>query len=221
MNSQLLDIFKTHPKIKALFLTCPLHILETLEVQQFKAKSFQLFQEEVYDATYLIVSGQVKVYLLGPNGKSVVLAIYQPGMFIGEQEAILNCPYSASIINLTDIVVIKIENNIFRKWLKHDNNFATELIYNLSQQLFTLTKNTERFSLYTALEQIGQFLLHRQQSTRHQLKNEVNTSDRNINRVLKQLMTSGIISIHEGNIKVLDSKKLKEKLESEENRRGK
>lgn len=97
--------------------------------------------------------------MISTNGKSVVLDIYGSGMLIGEQEAIINKAYSASVLNITDVTLLKINNNDFRKWISCDNLFANKLLHNLSSQIYNLTQRTERYSLYSAMEQIISFLI--------------------------------------------------------------
>ena len=53
-----------------------------------------------------------------------MLDVYDAGMFLGEQEAIINRPYSASIINISPITVLAIRNADFVEWSQKDHRFA-------------------------------------------------------------------------------------------------
>ena len=209
---EILKIIENDDKLANLFKTCPLFILKRIKKYTYSAGKFNLMQERKYDYTYIIVSGQVKVYLISANGKSVVLDIYNSGMLIGEQEAIIDKPYSASIINITDVCLLRLKNEDFREWLACDNAFANKLIHNLSSQIHHLTRRTERYSLYSAIEQITKFLLNADikdnEITREQLTYEVDTSYRNINRILRKLVDLKVITVVEGNINILDKENL-------------
>ncbi|KRM60712.1 Crp family regulatory protein [Paucilactobacillus vaccinostercus DSM 20634] len=203
---------KSNDKVSKLFRTCPLEILDGIEVKNFDIGEFNLFQGNKYDDTYVLVSGKVKVYLISGGGKEVVLDVYDAGMLIGEQEAIIKTAYSASILNITRVVMLKINNRNFRKWIDLDHVFASNFIYNLSEQLYHLTKRTERYSLHSALEQTVTYLINELQTgdqiTRKQLEYEVDTSYRNINRILQILGQTDAIKVDRGNITILDHAKL-------------
>jgi CRP-like cAMP-binding protein len=203
---------KSNAKVSSLLKTCPLEIIDDIEVKNFSTGEFKLLQGNKYDDTYVLVSGKVKVYLISGGGKEVVLDVYDAGMLIGEQEAIIKTAYSASILNITPVVMLKINNRNFRKWIDLDHVFASKFIYNLSEQLYHLTKRTERYSLHSALEQTVAYLINELQTgdqiTRKQLEYEVDTSYRNINRILQILNQVDAIEVDRGNITILDHSKL-------------
>jgi len=196
------------PAVQQLLRTCPLHIVNDFQIEHYAVDDFQFLQGTQYDNTYILVEGKVKIYLMSAGGKAVALDIYEQGAFIGEQEALLDKPYSASVINLTPVTVLKIPNDQFKVWLKEDQYFSQELIYNLSMQIYTLTNRTERYSLHSALDQAISSLIwstrRNQVITRTNLLNEVDTSSRNLNRILKQLRDLDVIKINKSQIVVTD-----------------
>lgn len=219
MIDEVFTAVTSNSKVYELLKTVPLKTLEKMSVSHFETGEFKLSQDENYDITYILVQGQVKVYLSGNSGKSVVLDVYGPGMFLGEQEAIIDQPYSASVVNITPVTLLKLSNAEFREWTSRDHRFADNLIYNLSTQIYHLTKRMERYSLYSALQQVGLTLLQavdrHQLLTREQLTYEVDTSYRNINRVLKQLTELKVVRIDNSVIKVIDLQKLHQIIKSE------
>ena len=217
MVEDILKLIKNNYKMRELLSSCPLFILERMEKCNFPDGKFELFQGKKYDFTYIVVSGQIKIFLISTNGKSVVLDIYGSGMLIGEQEAIINKAYSASVLNITDVTLLKINNNDFRKWISCDNLFANKLLHNLSSQIYNLTQRTERYSLYSAMEQIISFLIKSYENnetiTREKLTYKVDTSYRNINRILKKLIDLKAIEINNGKIYILNKKLIERILE--------
>ncbi|WP_244858919.1 Crp/Fnr family transcriptional regulator [Limosilactobacillus antri] len=210
----------SNQRVRQLVKTAPLGIVERMQVQHFDTKQFLLQQGEQYQFTYLLVKGRVKVFLNSPSGKQVVLDVYDAGMFLGEQEAIINRPYSASIINISPITVLAIRNADFVEWSQTDHRFADQLISNLSEQIYHLTKRMERYSMHSALQQIGFFLLNcaadRVPITRERITYEVDTSYRNINRVLKRLADLDVIKIDHATIKITDYQTLRKIVETED-----
>lgn len=206
--------------VRQLVKTAPLNIIEQMDVKKFDTKQFILHQGESYQNTYLLVNGRVKVFLNSPSGKQVVLDVYDSGMFLGEQEAIINRPYSASIINISPITVLSIRNSDFVEWSHRDHRFADRLIHNLSEQIYHLTKRMERYSMHSALQQIGLFLLYCAHEhipiTWERITYEVDTSYRNINRVLKKLADINVIQINRSIIKITDFQTLQQIVETED-----
>lgn len=218
--NEVYEAINANDRVRLLMKTVPLNILERMQVKHFETKKFLLHQDESYDNTYLLVSGRVKVFLNSPNGKQVVLDVYDPGMFLGEQEAIIKRPYSASIINISPVTVLEIRNADFVEWSQKDHRFADRLISNLSEQIYHLTKRMERYSMHSALQQIGLFLLHCDNEkvpiTRERITYEVDTSYRNINRVLKRLADIAVIEITRSTIKITDRQTLQKIIETED-----
>ncbi|CAJ1229108.1 Nitric oxide responding transcriptional regulator Dnr (Crp/Fnr family) [Levilactobacillus zymae] len=214
------ETIQSNSKVYQLVKTAPLEILEKMTVKRYDTQEFKLAQGSQYPNTYILVAGEVKVYLAAETGKSVVLDIYQPGMFIGEQEAIVAQPYSASIVNISPVTLLQISNADFREWTMRDHRFANSLIYNLSEQIYHLTKRTERYSLYSTRQQIGFCLLtdltDQTYITREQVTYRVDTSLRNVNRVLKQLAELEIIEINKGRIRLINRQKLQQLIRIED-----
>lgn len=210
----------SNERVRQLVKTAPLNVVEQMDVKKFDTKQFILHQGESYQNTYLLVNGRVKVFLNSPSGKQVVLDVYDSGMFLGEQEAIINRPYSASIINISPITVLSIRNSDFVEWTQKDHRFADRLIHNLSEQIYHLTKRMERYSMHSALQQIGLFLLSCAHEhipiTREKITYEVDTSYRNINRVLKKLADINVIQINRSIIKITDLQTLQQIVETED-----
>ncbi|MGY3725195.1 cAMP-binding domain of CRP or a regulatory subunit of cAMP-dependent protein kinases [Granulicatella balaenopterae] len=201
-----------YPEIKEILSSCPLEILSQIEIVEFEKEKFNLYQDCQYNYTYIVLTGIVKVYLLSEKGNQVVLDIYRRGNFIGEQEAIINRPYSASLINTTDVTLLRLHNREFVKWLNSDQQLSTKFITNLCDQLYHLTKRTQRYSLQSAREQICACLLSyhskNKQVTRADILDEVDTSYRNLNRILKQLEELGIIKVGKIAIEIINLEKL-------------
>lgn len=208
MMNDLATLVAQEPVLQQLLRTCPLHIINAFQIEHYAVDEFQFDQGAQYDNTYILAAGKVKIYLMSAGGKAVALDIYEKGAFIGEQEALLDKPYSASVVNLTPVTVLRIPNEVFKIWLKEDQHFSQELIVNLSAQIYTLTNRTERYSLHSALDQAISYLIwatrRNQVVTRTNLLNEVDTSSRNLNRIIKQLRDLDVITVDKSQINVTD-----------------
>lgn len=213
-----LQLVHEHPSLEHLLQSASLAIIRAMEICQYEPGEFQLNQGSVYHDVYLIVTGQVKIYLNSPMGRSVTLEIYDAGMLIGEQEAVINQPYSASVVNLTPVTLLKIKQELFQTWIATDHQFATALITNLSQQIYQLTKRTKMYTLYSTMDQVGMLLLQAPVTGINKLVlcDQVDSSQRNLNRVLQKLTQLGIITLEQATVKVRDRQRLRQLIETEE-----
>ena len=61
-----------------------------------------LFEDDPGDALYVVLSGQVKVVLIGEDGREVILSMLKVGDFFGEMSLIDDQPRSAHVIAVDD-----------------------------------------------------------------------------------------------------------------------
>lgn len=109
-----------------LFHYCPYSILINMTLVEFSdVGSFYLAQEEKHEYIYILVSGEIEIYFESNHGNKVIFDTYnQAGDFIGEQEAVINQAYSASVTNRTPCLLLKMSNQNFLEWLRSDFYFA-------------------------------------------------------------------------------------------------
>ena len=157
--NELLALMDEHVALQKIFVTCPYNIFKQFEVVHLDAEELLLHQDKMYQYVYILVSGEVKIFLTAYNGRKIIIDNYQRcGLFIGEQEALIHKPYSASAINATPVTLIKMSNDCLIKWLHTDTRFALLFVTDLCKQVHHLTRQTNRFSLFNAKEQIIQVM---------------------------------------------------------------
>lgn len=160
---KLLSLIETNRTVGNLLKNCPYTILSKMVVAQFKPKKFLLNQGEYHDSVYIVINGEIRIFVSEENGREILLDIYREGNFIGEQEAFLNSPYSASIENITECLVIKMSNSDFIEWVHLDANCNQRLIKSLCEQMYELTNRTAKYSLSTVKEQVITTILELQE----------------------------------------------------------
>lgn len=208
----LLEVVKSNKKINHIFQNCPYKILSHMELVHVKAKKFSLIQGNCYDSVYIIVSGKLKIFVAEENGRQILLDIYKEGNFIGEQEAYLNAPYSASIESITDCLMIKIPNTYFLEWVRLDSHFNELLLQSLCEQMYELTNRAAKYSLATVKEQVIATIFDLYES--HQiiekklLVESVSATPRSVYRVLNELEQLSLIQVEPKIISILDEVKL-------------
>lgn len=217
----MITVTKNFPKVYALLKTCPLEILEEMELVRFAAKKFRLDQGESYQHVYLILNGNVKVFVMNHKGNQITLDIYEQGNFIGEHEAIINQPFSASLHSLTEVQLLKIPVKTFIKWMELDNAFCQRLTQSLCEQLYELTNRAAKYSLNDVRTQVVSTILSAYEQTnqlsieKKQILDSVSATSRSVYRTLQQLSEEQLIQIESETVRIASLEKLQQIIEEE------
>ncbi|CAM3363804.1 hypothetical protein STPL106120_06500 [Streptococcus pluranimalium] len=215
MKLLLLEQIIQYSKVAEMLANCPLTIINTIKLLEYReAGEFHLSQGSSYDYVYIILEGEFYISLIDQHSnRSVLLAVYnQSGMLIGEQEAILKVPYSATVRSTSPCKLLQISREDFNRWLRLDHDFSLYLLKNQCQQVYDLSGQVGYHTLYNAKEQIAQFLVKKYHSatiiTKQDVHKSVAISSRHTNRILLDLQKKGLIIIHNTRIEVIDLEKL-------------
>lgn len=209
---ELLTVVQSNQTINKMLQNCPYSILSKMDLIHIKARKFNLSQGEKHDFVYIIVNGNIKIFVSEENGRQILLDIYKEGNLIGEQEAFLKQPYSASIENTTDCLLIRVPNASFIEWVTIDSKFNGLLIQSLCEQMYELTNRAAKYSLSTVKEQVitTLFDLHRTDKVINKklLVESVSATPRSVYRVLSELESLKLISVESKIIIIIDENTL-------------
>ncbi len=94
-----------------------------------------LFEDGPGGALCLVAGGQVKVVLIGEDGREVILSVLGEGAFFGEMALLDDEPRSAHVIAMEDSVVLALRREDFRARLRASPGVAIALLKELSRRL--------------------------------------------------------------------------------------
>src|SRR3989442_2118021 len=94
-----------------------------------------LFEDDPGDALYVVATGQVKVVLIGEDGREVILSVLGEGDFFGEMSLIDEEPRSAHVIAMEDSNLLVIRREDFQSILQQSPGIAMGLLRELSRRL--------------------------------------------------------------------------------------
>ena len=77
-------------------------VADAAREKSYPRHSVILFEDDPGDALYVVAKGQVKVVLIGDDGREVILSVLGEGEFFGEMALLDDEPRSAHVIAMED-----------------------------------------------------------------------------------------------------------------------
>jgi len=93
------------------------------------------YADESGDIFCLIREGQVKVTMISPEGKEIILKILGPGDFFGEMALLDDEPRSATVAALNPLSTLSIAAFNFRSLLKSNASITYKVLVSLCQRV--------------------------------------------------------------------------------------
>lgn len=128
------------------------------EVLALPAEATIIKEGDPADSLFLILSGKVKVYLAGPNGKKFIVDVRRAGQYVGEM-MLDDKPRSASVRTIEPSELAVISRADFKALLLRNPEVALQLIRNLirmtrGQNVKTIEDVRTREQLHVYIEQL-------------------------------------------------------------------
>lgn len=181
-----------------------------------------IYQEGKYpNQLFYIKSGKVKTYKTSDTGKELTIDLYKEGDFLGYNALLENSKYNESAEALDDSELCSISKEDFQTLINSSpvvaQKFIQLLAKNVSEkvnQLLSLAYNSLRKRVANALIQLqdtyktsgtGNFSIH---ISRSDIANIAGTATESLIRTLSDFKAEGLIQINDGNISIIDNKKL-------------
>lgn len=199
-----------------------------LERQSYRKGQVILRQGEPGDSLYVILSGQVRIYTLSPDGYEVSVWICSKGDFFGEMALLTNQPRSANVEAMRRTEALRLHRHAFRSHLLSNPQAAIRIIETLSERLRRTTESVEGLVALNVNQRIARKLLElaahhgiRQADgilidldlSQEAMASLVGTTRESANRALSALREQGIVQIERVRILVTQPEAL-EKLSS-------
>jgi CRP-like cAMP-binding protein len=110
-------------------------LAEVSRERSYPKNSVILFEDDPGDALYMVVAGQVKVVLIGEDGREVILSVLREGDFFGEMALLDELPRSAHVIAMQDSNLLVLRREDFQRRLQETPTIAFGLMSELSRRL--------------------------------------------------------------------------------------
>lgn len=187
------------------------------KVKNYKKKTEIFSEGDTPLNVYFIKSGSVKLYKSHPDGKELIINIYQANDFFGFESIIEDNVYNESSVALLDTELIIIPKYDFITLLHSHPDISRGFVSLLckrvadqEKQLLHLAYNSVRQRTAEALLKVSQIKDTRDnvQVSREDLAKLVGTAAESVIRVLSDFKDEGLIVIESGKIKIVKPDKL-------------
>ncbi|HUP65823.1 MAG TPA: Crp/Fnr family transcriptional regulator [Thermoanaerobaculia bacterium] len=160
------------------------------------------------DVFCLIVNGRVKVTMISPEGKELILSTLGPGEFFGEMSLLDDEPRSATVTAIEPLELLTIWRNDLLQIMKDDFSITRKLVAELSKRLRRASRRIESLVTMDVYGRLARFLLElaRDQGrpldngyvavsrpTHQAIANTIGTSRETVSRLLHDLMEQKLL----------------------------
>jgi CRP/FNR family transcriptional regulator, anaerobic regulatory protein len=168
------------------------------------------------DAIALLLSGQVRVYKIGENGREITLYRFGTGeSCVLTANAILSRQSFPALATVeSDAEAIMIPAEVFRDWIDRFDPWRSFFFDLLAQRLATMLAVVDEVTFRRLDVRLARLLSQRGEFqnpiavTHHELASELGSSREVISRLLADFAEEGLIKMMRGEIEIVDSEAL-------------
>ncbi len=166
------------------------------------------------NALFILLTGRARVLTADSRGREVILAVLQPGDYVGEMSLIDNEPHSATVRAEIQTDMLILGRPEFARCLPENSSLSYAIMRGLVQRLRAADRQIESLalldvygrvarSLLDMAELIGETKIIRNKVSRQDLAKVVGASREMVSRVMKDLEERGMIETQENGSVIL------------------
>lgn len=187
------------------------------KIKNYKKKSEIFSEGDIPLNVYFIKSGSVKVFKSHPDGKELIISIYNAGDFFGFESILDGSSYTESSVALTDTEVIVIPKHDFVTLLQSHPDVSRGFVSLLCKRVADQEKQLLHLAYNSVRQRTAEALLKASRMknvndtihiSRDDLAKMVGTAAESVIRVLSDFKDEGLIHIESGKIKISKPDKL-------------
>ena len=199
------DVLKRVPLFNDLSEAEVSRFAEVTREREYPKNSVILFEDDPGDALYIVSTGQVKVVLIGEDGREVILSVLGDGDFFGEMSLIDDEPRSAHVIAMKDSQLLVLRRDDFQARLEEQPKIALKLLRVLVQRLRRADEKIGGLVLLDVNGRVAQLLLDLAEEsggpkitrrlTHHTIAQMIGSSRETVSRAMRELVERGTIDV--------------------------
>jgi CRP-like cAMP-binding protein len=178
--------------------------------RQYPKDTVVFFENEEGDFFFMIVTGRIKVTILGDDGREVILSILGPGDFFGEMALLDNEPRSATAIAIEDSELLSLHRHDFQTVLADNRSIMAALIKILAARIRRANHQISTLALLDVYGRVARVIVDMardegrrlkdgriafRRATHQEIANRIGTTRETVTRMLKDLERQGMLHI--------------------------
>jgi CRP-like cAMP-binding protein len=164
--------------------------------------------DESGDVFCLIKEGQVKVTMISPEGKEIILSMLGPGDFFGEMSLLDDEPRSATVVATEPLDLVTIYRKDFLQILSENFSITKKVLAELSSRLRHASNRIESLATMDVYGRLARFFLDLAKDsgkildngyvavtrpTHQAIANTIGTSRETVSRLIHDLMKQNLL----------------------------
>jgi CRP/FNR family cyclic AMP-dependent transcriptional regulator len=203
-----LDLIRRVPLFSLLTNDQAQSIADSVVKRRYRRGEIIVEHERKSNALFILLTGRARVLTSDSRGREVILAVLQPGDYVGEMSLIDNEPHSATVRAEVQTDMLVLGRAEFARCLPENSSLSYAILRGLVQRLRNADRQIESLalldvygrvarSLLDMAEQTGDILLIRNKVSRQDMAKIVGASREMVSRVMKDLEQRGVIQTQE------------------------
>jgi len=168
---------------------------------------------------HVVVMGQVKLYVLSPQGQEKVVELVGPGQSFGEAIMFTGRPYILNAQVLTETLLLTVSQQAVFGEIERDHRFALRMLAGLSRRLHGLIHDVEAYALQSGVQRVIGYLLRDVPEdeeahtvslavSKATIASRLSLTPEYFSRVLHELQEQGLIEVDGRDIRIVDAGRL-------------
>lgn len=164
--------------------------------------------DESGDVFCIIREGKVKITMISPEGKEIILTMMGPGEFFGEMALLEDQPRSATVVALEPLEVLTIWRSDFLQILADNFSITKKMLAEMSRRIRRMSLRIESLATMDVYGRLARFFLDLAQQqgkvldngyvavtrpTHQAIANMIGTSRETVSRLIHELMRQDLL----------------------------
>jgi CRP/FNR family transcriptional regulator, cyclic AMP receptor protein len=199
-----LDLIRRVPLFSMLTNDQAQSIADSVVKRRFRRGEIVVEHGRKSNALFILLNGRARVLTSDSRGREVILAVLQPGDYVGEMSLIDNEPHSATVRAEVQTDMLILQRADFARCLPENSSLSYAIMRGLVSRLRQADRQIESLALLDVYgrvartlldmaEQNGEQLLIRNKVSRQDMAKIVGASREMVSRVMKDLEERGRI----------------------------
>ncbi len=203
-----LDLIRRVPLFSLLTTDQAQGVADSVVKRRFRRGEIVVEHGKKSNALFILLTGRARVLTADSRGREVILAVLQPGDYVGEMSLIDNEPHSATVRAEVQTDMLILGRTEFTRCLPENSSLSYAIMRGLVHRLRSADRQIESLALLDVYGRVARTLLDmaedddgqkliRNKVSRQDLAKVVGASREMVSRVMKDLEERGMIHTQE------------------------